>query len=221
MMIRVNGVCLNYEVCGSGRPLILLHGNGENHRIFDKGIELLKERFTCYAVDSRDHGDSDPCPELHYQDMADDMIAFMDALDLENVLFYGFSDGGIIGLLAAMKTERITTLVTSGANVSPDGVKPLLKTMMKFMNRFSADSKISLMLNEPDIHAEDLRKIKARTLVLAGEKDAVTDRETKFIAANIPGARLRFVKGESHGSYIVHSTKFVRYLIYADTQMQN
>ena len=219
MMIDVNGVSLYYEVCGSGRPLILLHGNGEDHHIFDKGIEQLKSRFTCFAVDSRDHGQSSLCSELHYSDMADDMIAFMDKLNLENVLFYGFSDGGIVGLLAAMKTDRITTLVTSGANVTPDGVKPMLKRFMRFMNRFSLDSKISLMLNEPHITEEDLRKIHAKTLVLAGEKDLVTDSETKFIAAGIPGAKLRFIKGEGHGSYIVNSTKFVKYLIYADTQM--
>ena len=217
MIIEVNGVSLNYEKTGSGRPLILLHGNGEDHKIFDKGIELLKERFTCYAVDSRDHGGSSACAELHYADMADDMIAFMDALDLNDVMFYGFSDGGIVGLLAAMKTDRITTLVTSGANVSPDGVKPMLKTFLKIMKRFAADSKIELMLNEPHITENDLRQIKAKTLVLAGEKDLVTDHETKFIAANIPGAVLRFIKGEGHGSYIVHSTKFVKYLIYADT----
>lgn len=219
MMIQVNGVFLNYEVTGSGRPLILLHGNGEDHKIFNKGIEQLKSRFTCYAVDSRDHGESSSVPELHYQDMADDMIAFMEELDLNDVLFYGFSDGGIVGLLAAMKTDRITTLVTSGANVTPDGVKPLLKTVIKVLNRFSVDSKMQLMLNEPHITEDDLRQIKAKTLVLAGEKDLVTDQETKFIAANIPGAKLRFLKGEGHGSYIVNSTKFVKYLIYADTQM--
>ncbi len=215
----MNGITLNYEVCGSGRPLILLHGNGEDLHIFDKGIEQLKGRFTCFAVDSRDHGMSSPCPELHYSDMADDMVAFMDRLNLENVLFYGFSDGGIIGMLAAMRTDRITTLVISGANVTPDGVSPKLKRFMKIMNRFALDSKLALMLNEPHITAEDLRKIHAKTLVLAAEREAVTDAETKFIAANIPGAKLHFIKGEDHGSYIVNSTKFVKYLIYAHTQM--
>ena len=220
MQIQVNNIYLNYEVTGSGRPLILLHGNGEDHKIFDEAVSQLKSQFTCYAVDSRDHGDSSPCPELHYQDMADDMIAFMDQLDLRNVLFFGFSDGGIIGLLCAMKTDRITTLVAAGANATPDGVKPMLKRFMKLISRFTLDSKIRLMLNEPHITENDLRSIKAKTLVLAGEKDVVTDHETKFIAANIPGATLRFVKGEGHGSYIVHSTKFVKYVVYADRMMK-
>lgn len=42
MFIRVNGVRLFYEKQGTGKPLILLHGNEEDHRIFDEAIELLK-----------------------------------------------------------------------------------------------------------------------------------------------------------------------------------
>ena len=42
MFIHVNGVRLFYEKQGTGKPLILLHGNEEDHRIFDEAIELLK-----------------------------------------------------------------------------------------------------------------------------------------------------------------------------------
>ena len=45
------------------------------------------------------------------------------------------------------------------------------------------------------------------TLVLAGSKDLIRESETRLIAESIPGARLRILKGEKHGSYIVHSTK--------------
>ncbi len=216
MFIQVNGISLFYEVSGSGRPLLLVHGNGEDHTIFSEGIEELKHRFTCYSIDSRCHGASTVTGELHYQDMADDVKAFLEALDLKDVLYYGFSDGGIVGLLAAMKTDRITTLVTSGANVTPDGVKPWLQTVIRTMNFFHSDSKLKLMLNEPHIGAEDLDRISAAVLVLAGEKDVVTEKETRFIAEHIRNSELRIIGGEGHGSYIVHSTKFVRYLVYAD-----
>jgi pimeloyl-ACP methyl ester carboxylesterase len=219
MYAHVRGIDLFYEKCGSGRPLLLVHGNGEDHTIFHEGVNLLKDRFTCYAIDSRCHGSSTVTDELHYQDMADDLVAFMEQLDLSNVLFYGFSDGGILGLLAAMKTDRITALVTSGANVTPDGVKPLLKTVFRVINLIRPDDKLELMLKEPHITAEDLAKIRAKTLVLAGEKDVVTEKETEFIAENIPGAELHIIPSEGHGSYIVHSEKFVRYLVYADTKL--
>lgn len=220
MKIQGNGIELFYEVKGSGRPLLLVHGNGEDHTIFEEGIEELKERFTCYAIDSRCHGESSLTDELHYQDMAEDVCAFLEELDLKDVLFYGFSDGGIIGLLASMKTDRISTLVISGANVTPDGVKPFLKLFIQTMNLFTDDNKLKLMLKEPHITAEDLSLINAKTLVLAGEKDLVRESETRFIAEHVPDAELHIIPHEGHGSYIVHSTKFVRYLIYADSCMR-
>ena len=135
------------------------------------------------------------------------LIAFIEELNLQDVAFYGFSDGGIIGLLAAMRCERITDLITSGANLTPDGVKPWLKYFIKAMYLVTKDPKMRLMLEEPHITAEDLSFIHARTLILAGSNDAVTESETIQIAEGIPGAVLRILDGETHGSYIVHSRK--------------
>ena len=92
MVIGVNGIQLYYTKTGQGRPLIMVHGNGEDHTIFDEAVSVLKEHFTCYCIDSRGHGQSSPCKELHYKDMAEDMIAFMTELDLSDAAFYGFSD---------------------------------------------------------------------------------------------------------------------------------
>ena len=50
MFIHVNGVRLFYEKQGTGKPLILLHGNEEDHRIFDEAIELLKKHYTVYII---------------------------------------------------------------------------------------------------------------------------------------------------------------------------
>ena len=69
------------------------------------------------------------------------------------------------------------------------------------------DKKLSLMLNEPDIADEELKSIRAATLVLAGSGDLIPEKETRHIADTIPGAELQILKGENHGSYIVHSTK--------------
>ena len=63
-----------------------------------------------------------------------------------------------------------------------------------------------MMLREPNITAEELSSIKVPTTVIAGEKDLVTRKETEAIAAAIPGSKLRIIKGEGHGSYIVHKT---------------
>ncbi len=207
MTIHVNGIDLFYDRTGEGRPLILVHGNGEDHTIFQEAVSVLCRDFACYAVDSRCHGQSGGSGELHYRDMAADMLAFLEALDLRDVIFYGFSDGGIIGLMAAAQTDRITTLITSGANTSPTGVKLGLRLLIRGMYVFKKDPKLSLMLNEPHISDEQLRSIRARTLVLAGSKDLIPEEETRRIAAAIPGAELRILEGEGHGSYIIHKEK--------------
>ena len=103
MNLQTSKVNLYYEKYGEGQPLILLHGNGENHKIFEKSIAVLKEHFTVYALDSRGHGYSSPVDELHYEDMADDVHEFICKLQLKKPIIYGFSDGGIIALLVGIK----------------------------------------------------------------------------------------------------------------------
>ena len=119
----VNDIRLFYEQYGEGRPLVLLHGNGEDHTIFDEAMEVLGERFTCFAIDSRGHGDSDMVDELHYEDMAADLLAFLEALDLWDVVLCGYSDGGIVALMAAPWTDRVTDLIVCGANTRPRALK--------------------------------------------------------------------------------------------------
>lgn len=207
MWINVNGIKMYYEVHGCGRPLIMVHGNSEDHNIFYDSRVLLSRHFTVYTVDSRGHGHSTRVEELHYNDMADDMIAFMDQLDLRDVIFYGFSDGGIIGLLAAMRCDRIGMLITSGANLTPAGVMAPFRIIAKAAYAVTKDPKMKLMIVEPNISTDELAQIKVPTVVMAGEKDLVLGKETAKIAMSIPGAKLRIIPGEGHGSYIVHKSR--------------
>ena len=207
MIAEVNGINLYYEKSGEGRPLVMVHGNGEDHTIFDEAVRELREHYACYCLESRCHGASTDTAELHYRDMATDVILFLRALDLKDVIFYGFSDGGIVGLMAASRCERITTLIVSGANTSPKAVKLWLRLVIRGSYLLKKDKKLALMLREPDIADEELRRIRASTLVLAGSGDLIPEKETRHIASLIPGAELQILKGEDHGSYIVHSTK--------------
>ncbi len=213
MIQNVNNVSLYYEKSGSGRPLLMVHGNSEDHFIFREAIEVLKEHFTVYALDSRDHGRSTRVTELHYDDMADDVVRFMDALDLRDAVFYGFSDGGIIGLLAAQRTDRITKLIVSGANMTPDGVVWYLKLLIRGLYAVKKDQKLRLMLTEPNIKAEELKNITIPVTVIAGKKDVVSKKETRQIADSIPNSKLMILPGEGHGSYIVHRTKIAEIIL--------
>lgn len=208
MFLHVNGIDLYYEKSGQGPPFILLHGNGEDHSIFDMLIPRLAENYTVYAIDSRDHGRSSPDRQLSYAAMAADTAAFICELELIKPILYGFSDGGIIGLLIAITYPKLLSgLVVSGANLHPNGIRTGYSLLTKAVYFFSKNHRYKLMLTEPDIPAEALRGIAVPTLVLAGEHDLIKPAHTRLIAANIPNSVLKILPGEDHASYVVHSQK--------------
>lgn len=212
MLINVNDINLFYEEKGNGRPLLMIHGNSEDHTIFDEASEILKDHFTVYLLDSRDHGQSDKVKELHYDDMADDIVAFLEKKDLKDVIFYGISDGGILGLLVAQKTDRVSRLIISGANLTPSGVKAHLRLLIKVLYFFTKQSKLRMMLVEPNITAEELSRIKVKTTIIVGEKDLVSLDENKIIHDSIKDSKLIVLPNEGHTSYIAHKTK-IAYII--------
>ena len=208
MYIKVNGIELYYEKTGYGRPIILLHGNGESHDIFDVLTKQLSPNYTVYAIDSRDHGKSGRVKHLDYGDMMEDIAAFIKELKIESPILYGFSDGGIIGVLLVIKYPVIISkLIISGANTNPDGMKRISALSVKIIYFFTRNRKFKLMLTQPNIMDAELNTIVTPTLLLAGSKDIVKDEHTKNIAANIPRSILRILDGESHASYVIHSEK--------------
>ncbi len=221
MKIEVNGIELFYEKEGKGPPLILLHGNGESGGIFCEAARKLAESWTVYRPDSRGHGRSSRVPELHYRDMADDMAAFIRELKLERPVFYGFSDGGIVGLLiAAGDPQLLSGLIISGANLQPRGLKPFVYWFFKILNLFFFKPAYELMLTEPNIRKSDLKKIRIPVYVTAGHRDLIRESHTRFLAEHIPESKLEILEGESHGSYVVHSLKLVK-IIEAGTAFIN
>lgn len=87
MYIQLNGQVIYYEKTGEGSPIILAHGNGETHKIFDILIPELSRKHTVYALDTRGHGESASPEQYHYSDMAEDIAAFVHALDLTKPAF--------------------------------------------------------------------------------------------------------------------------------------
>ncbi len=214
MIFDTGSVRLHYETQGQGAPLILLHGNGENLGIFDKAIPLLAEHFAVYAIDSRGHGGSSPVPEYHYADMAEDVAAFIAGMGLKKPVIYGFSDGGILALLLAIRhPDRVGGIVASGVNTRPDGVKAHWRWLFRFIHAMKRDPLLHLMLTEPDISEEELRSIACPALITAGSKDMLKQSHMRRIADLIPGGRYLLIEGEDHGSYIVHSEKIASVII--------
>lgn len=208
MTVRVNKIDLYYEKTGTGPPLILLHGNGESHRLFRKAAPLFAGNYTVYAIDSRGHGKSTRVKPLHYADMAEDAARFIDKLDLEAPCLYGFSDGGIVGLLLAVAhPDMLSKLAVSGANLSPAGLTGGMLRTTRAMYALTRGARWKLMLDEPNIPERLLSHIDIPTLVLAGGRDIVREEHTRAIAGAIPGARLCILPGEDHGSYVENHQK--------------
>ena len=205
--IAVNGVTIHYAVEGEGRPVILVHGNGEDHGLFDVEIgQLTQAGYRVYAPDSRGHGANEPLSEYHYADMADDMYEFIRALGLEKPALYGHSDGGIIALLLEIRHPgTLGVMAVSGTNLTPEGIIPSCLHKFTEWNRQASNPLITLMLTEPHIDPEELKRISIPVLVTAGEHDLILREETDRLADALPHAKLVIVKGADHGSYIAGS----------------
>lgn len=223
--IHTHGARIYYEVYGAGPPLLLLHGNGGSINNFAPVIPELAKHYKVIAVDTRAQGNStdDGRQVFTYELFANDIKILLDSLNITNATLVGWSDGGIIGLLLASKyPEYINTLVTMGANLNPDetSVRPSMlqqirKDIAKIEKRNDPKEQVNLklmqlMLTEPHIDPASLRSIKAKTLIMAGEKDIITEAHTRQIAAAIPGAELRMLKGQSHWVVTEQPTIFTR-----------
>lgn len=207
MFIRVNHVQLYYEIHGNnGNPFLLLHGNGENNQIFSVLAKQLSWNYTVYTIDSRGHGQSSPVSEYHYMDMMEDVAEFIRTMDLGQTLVYGFSDGGIIGLLLAIyHPELLAGLMISGANTFPEGVTDACFCATREEYDNTKNPMLGMMLFEPHITTEQLQKITIPVQVIAGQHDLIRPEHTAYIARTIPGSSLKIVPGEDHGSYVINN----------------
>lgn len=201
---------LNYIEVGEGFPLVLLHGNGEDHSYFQNQLEAFSAHYRVIAVDTRGHGQS-PRGEapLTLDQCAEDLKDFLDGLGIQRCHLLGFSDGGNIALLFALKYPGyLETLILNGANVDPSGVKRRVQLSIMLgwavcgvLKRFQPEvihkwELLDLMATQPHISLLELRKLRMPILVVAGDKDLIKESHTRAIAASIPGSRLAILPGD-------------------------
>ena len=195
---------------GSGFPLILLHGNGENTDYFVHQMELFSKHFRVIALDTRGHGRTarGEAP-FTIRQFADDLLGFMDAQGIEKADILGFSDGDNIAMVFALQyPDRVRKLILDGANLDASGVKRSVQIPIElgyWISRLFAKKKpesrkkaemLGLMVNDPNVKPEELSLIKAPTLVVAGNKDMIKESHTRLIAQSIPAARLNIIPGD-------------------------
>ncbi len=226
--IKLRGINMYYEMYGEGEPLLFLHFNGGSIAAFTYNIPYFAKHYKVIAVDSRaqgktiDHGDS-----LTFEMMADDFNALLDSLHLDSCYVVGWSDGGISGLLLAIRHPgKVKKLAVTGANLWPD-TTALMPNVWDDINRNSAelkkrpptpeiknDLKISdLDIYEPHITLEQLHRIKCPTLVIGGDHDAIPVLHTVLIAQNIPRSYLWIIPESGHSTPVLKRDQF-NYIVY-------
>ncbi len=120
--VKTRGFNMYYETYGEGDPLLIIHGNGGSINNFLYQIPYFSKKYKVILADSRAQGKSvDAGDSLSYEMMTDDLNALLDTLHLDSCYVIGWSDGGINGLLLAMRhPAKVKKLAVTGANLWPD-----------------------------------------------------------------------------------------------------
>jgi esterase len=126
--LQVHGLRLHYTEWGDSAapPVVMLHGITGHARTWDDEARALSARYRVLALDQRGHGDSARAPDGDYTTatLADDLVAFLDALGLARVRLVGLSMGGRVAIaFAGRQPARVERLVVVdiGPDVAPAG----------------------------------------------------------------------------------------------------
>jgi pimeloyl-ACP methyl ester carboxylesterase len=213
-----------YEVNGSGDPLILLHGGMCTAETFDGQTPALAEHFRVYLPERRAHGRTADVPgPITYEIMAQDTIAFIEAVGIERAHLVGWSDGALVGLLVALwRPELVGKLVLMAQSVNWEGVRPELAPFVGRMTNemlppqlkqaYQAlspdgpdhldavlDKLLQLWNADPAFPLSDLERVAAPALVLAADDDITLSIEhAAAMQRALPDSQLAVVPGASH-----------------------
>ena len=214
MDILSNDAMIHCEISGSDDApvLVLLHGNGEDLRIFEPQIRYFSQYYRVIAVDTRAHGLSTRgTASFNFYTFATDLMAVLDAIRIEKAHIAGFSDGAITALHTALiAPERIASMVLLGVNYNSKGLKwiPRLQILMvyAYLSCISLCSKKmrkrkeiwGLMVDQPNLTIEEIMRITVPTLVVTGENDMVSQRQNDEINRAIAGSKRLIITGGDH-----------------------
>lgn len=195
---NVNGMKMYYEVSGAGDPLIVLHGAYMNIPAMGDIIARLAETHTVYALELQGHGRTNDIDRpVTYPNLAGDVAAFMDALDISKADVFGYSMGAAAGLrLAIDHPEKVDQLIAASVSFDISGSQPEFLEMIPTMSpemfvgtpmedawkvlapnpdgfRPFVERMIALE-HEPLAWGEEVDALELPVLIIAGDADMVT-----------------------------------------------
>lgn len=225
--LKINGVNLYYESYGTGEPLLLIHPNGVSLSSMSHQITHFQKHYRVIAMDSRGHGKSEigKAP-LTYRQIARDIASLVSTLALENVKVIGFSDGAIVGLILGVEHPQLfEKMALMSPNTRPDNgaIDPVLieyskAELLSVEEKIAANDKSKdwqrikqqkmLTMFQPDISVKELASIKTPILLMAGDRDLITNFHMVEIFENLPNAHLAIFPNETHFTPVTNPTLF-------------
>jgi pimeloyl-ACP methyl ester carboxylesterase len=208
---NIHGHRIFYAVRGSGPTLVFLHGGGDSgEHSFVRQLDVFSEHHFILAPDQVGQGRTPDVPgALSYTAMMEDTAQLLKVLKLKNVDVVGFSDGGILALMLAVRhPELVRRLVISGVNIAPEGLRPedleeLRATQIPKPK--TIDEKLAhLWFTSPtddELNLGLLAKISQPVLVISGDRDAITLEHTLKIFHALPDAQLCVLPGTDHATF--------------------
>ena len=224
--VELDGLSTYYEVHGTGEPVLLLHGGFCTIELTQSQLDHLAASYEVHAPERPGHGRTpDREGPISFEAMVSDTLAYLDALGVGSAHVVGFSDGAIIGLLLARDhPDRVRSLVAISGNLDPGGfvdetssegdvTQPEAPDLDEWgiraaYDRLSPDGSahgdvvmeklMAMWLSQPQIAPDSLARVRAPTLVMAGQHDAIRADHTLLIAGSIAGAQVAIVPGASH-----------------------
>jgi pimeloyl-ACP methyl ester carboxylesterase len=222
--VELPGVRTWYEVEGAGEPVVLLHGGFCTNETWYAQRADFAAKHKLFLPERRAHGHTPDVPgPMHYADMARDTADFLEKVVKGPAHLVGWSDGAIVALhVAIARPDLVWKLVTIGAQFKPSYDFPSMAAMFESMTAegpelatfraaYEAASPdgaahwpevvakmIAMFRTEPKLAPQELAKIKARTLVLAGDDDLTPVEHAADLYRAIPNAELAIVPGTSH-----------------------
>ena len=195
--VNVNGMRMYYEVSGTGDPLVVLHGAYMNIPSMGAIIPKLARTHKVYALELQGHGrTTDINRPITYQNLADDVAAFMDAVGLQKADVFGYSMGSATGLqLAIRHPAKVGKLIAASVAYDLKGWQPEFTAMIPTMSvdmfppmleqeyrKYAANPKgfrelarkLIALEKEPMAWEADVKALKTPVLIIAGDADVAT-----------------------------------------------
>jgi len=214
-----------------GEALVILHGGlSHSEKVKKYLLPAIKRNFKVFAYDRTGHGrTANQKGSIAFNFQTKELIAFLEDVVKEPAHLIGVSDGAIIALMAAIsRPELVRSVVSIGGNTTASQVrikfgKPDVSPEAQAEHdRLSPDAPSELIKkvttafkvwkSEPKIPPAKLAKIKCPVLVLAGDDDVISAKESEKIYQSITNARLAIVPGASH-AVIKEKTDLVHALL--------